>query len=197
MYPHSEPRAHTSLASPPSQPESRAAPLLPSEAPHPPSQRPLAPRPHPIHSRGAVGSSQEQVWGIGWLTDEPRQLGEGAGGSDSLSRAGMCPGDRALPRRRGWGPVLPASSAQPLQPGVNGHQCPGGPSPSTDGQRRTLLISQVLGEERGALASQPPHLTCTGPSLTPRTPPVPMPLPAATDEPWRTRADHSLPTLHQ
>lgn len=139
----------------------------------------------------------EQVWGIGWLTDEPRQLGEGAGGSDSLSRAGMCPGDRALPRRRGWGPVLPASSAQPLQPGVNGHQCPGGPSPSTDGQRRTLLISQVLGEERGALASQPPHLTCTGPSLTPRTPPVPMPLPAATDEPWRTRADHSLPTLHQ
>lgn len=41
----------------------------------------------------------EQVWGIGWLTDEPRQLGEGAGGSDSLSRAGMCPGDRALPRR--------------------------------------------------------------------------------------------------
>ena len=108
------------------------------------------------------------MWGIGWLTDEPRQPGKGAGGSDSLSHAGMCPGDRALRRRRGRGPVLPASSAQPFQSGVNSHQCPGGPSPSTDGQRRTLLISQVLGKEGGALASQPLHLTCTGPSLTPQ-----------------------------
>lgn len=185
MYRHSEPRAHTSLATPPSQPESRAAPVTLRGTP-PPPQHPLAPRPHPIHSRGwwaARRLCSEQVWGIGWLTDEPRQLGEGAGGSDSLSRAGMCPGDRALPWRRGWGPVLPASSAQPFQSGVNGHRCPGGPSPSADGQRRTLLISQVLREEGRALASQPQHLTCTGPSLTPRTPPVPMPLPAATDKP--------------
>ena len=106
----------------------------------------------------------------------------------------MCPGDRALRQRRGRGPVLPASSAQTFQSGVNSHQCPGGPSPSTDGQRRTLLISQVLGKEGGALASQPLHLTCTGPSLTPPTHPAPMPLPAGTDEPRRTQANHSLPT---
>lgn len=170
MYPHSEPRAHTSLASPPSQPESRAAPLLPSEAPPPHPSAPSLPSLTLFIAAARWAAHRlcpEQVWGIGWLTDEPRQPGEGAGGSDSLSRAGMCPGDRALPRRRSWGPVLPASSARPFQSRVNSHWCPGGPSPSADGQRRTLLISQVLGEEGGALASQPPYLTCTGPSLTP------------------------------
>lgn len=110
------------------------------------------------------------MWGIGWLTDEPRQLGKGAGGSDSLSRAGMCPGDRVLQRRRGRGPVLPASLTQPFRSGVNSHQCPGGPPPSADRQRRTLLISQVLGKEGGVLASRPLHLTYIdiGPSLSPQ-----------------------------